>query len=50
MGIEPAAPAYDPGCRPDVWVAFYRDPDGNRAKLLNGTFPPPQDALPECLT
>ncbi|MEU6258549.1 VOC family protein [Streptomyces sp. NPDC047043] len=50
LGIEPEAPAYHPGGRPDVWVAFFRDPDGNRVELLNGTFPPPQDELPGGLT
>ncbi|MFD2416518.1 VOC family protein [Amycolatopsis pigmentata] len=47
QGIEPEGPAYHPGGRQEVRVAFYRDPDANRVEIVHGEFPPPKDALPD---
>lgn len=48
-GIAPEGPPYHPGGRREAWVAFFRDPDGNRVELVHGAFPPPQDAVPNGL-
>ncbi|GAB1818635.1 VOC family protein [Herbidospora sp. RD11066] len=47
MGIRPEGPPFHPGGRPEVLVAFFGDPDGNRVELIDGAFPVPQDDLPE---
>jgi len=46
-GIEPEAPPFHPGDRPDLRVCFVRDPDGTRVELIDGEFPVPGDPLPQ---
>ena len=46
-GIALETPPYHPADRDELLVAFVRDPDDVRVELLQGSFPTPQDALPE---
>lgn len=49
LGIE-CTDGMRPGGRPDVYVAFLNDPDGNHVELLEPPFPSVRDPLPGGLT
>jgi len=49
-GVEVETPPFHPGGRPDVYVAFLRDPDGNNVELVHAPFPDVRDPLPAGLT
>ncbi|MEV7395345.1 VOC family protein [Streptomyces sp. NPDC091215] len=48
-GIEFESAPYHPGDRPELRVCFVQDPSGVRVELIEGSFPTPQDPLPEWL-
>lgn len=48
--IEAEKPPFHPGDRPDVYVAFLRDPDGNHVEIVQAPFPAVRDPLPPGLT